>query len=65
MLGGLQLVALHAELVQGGGMSERDFHDAVLRAGPIPIEMLRALFSGEPPARDHAAAWRFDGGEGR
>jgi uncharacterized protein (DUF885 family) len=60
MVGGLQLVALHAEIVQAGRMTERDFHDAILRAGPIPIEMLRALLSGEPPARDHAASWRFD-----
>jgi hypothetical protein len=43
-------------------MTDREFHDAVLQAGPIPIEMIRALLRGEAPARDHAASWRFEGG---
>jgi len=62
MVGGLQLRALRHELVDGGRMSDREFHDAVLQAGPIPIEMIRALLTGEAPARDHAASWRFDQG---
>jgi uncharacterized protein (DUF885 family) len=65
MIGGLQLLALHAEIVQTGRMSEREFHDAVLQSGPIPIEMLRALLTGEAPERDAAAAWRFDAERGR
>jgi hypothetical protein len=46
-------------------MSERGFQDAVLRSGPIPIEMLRALLVGAAPERDGAAAWRFDAEGGR
>ncbi len=62
MVGGLQLLALRRETVDTGRMTDREFHDAVLQAGPIPIEMIRALLTGEPPARDHAASWRFEGG---
>jgi len=61
LLGGLQLRALHAELVGGGTMSEREFHDAVLREGPIPIELVRASLTGAAITRDHRASWRFQG----
>ena len=37
MLGGLQLRALHHELVDNKKMSEREFHDAVLQGGAMPI----------------------------
>lgn len=60
MTGGLQLRALHRELVVEGGWSERAFHDAVLRAGPIPIDLLRAELGGGPVPRSLPAAWRFD-----
>jgi uncharacterized protein (DUF885 family) len=60
LLGGMQLRALYQELVPGGRMSERDFHDAVLAAGPMPIEMIRALLIPELPLTlDHQAEWRF------
>ncbi len=61
MLGGLQFRALHAELVGSGKMSNRDFHDAVLRQGSIPVEMVRAAVTGQAPARDFQTEWRFDG----
>lgn len=61
MLGGLQLRALRGELVASGEMTDREFHDAVLREGRIPIEMLRATLTGEGPARDFESSWRFDG----
>jgi len=59
MTGGLQLRALHEELVAGGRMSEREFHDGVLQEGSIPIELLRALLTGAELPRDHAPSWRF------
>ena len=66
MLGGLQLRALHRELVVGGRMTDREFHDSVLRQGSIPIELLRALLSDAPLARDARTTWRFyDGLEDR
>ncbi len=42
LLGGLQLRALHRELVESGKMTDRDFHDAILKENEIPIEMVRA-----------------------
>ncbi len=61
MLGGLQLRALHRELVASGKMTQRQFHDAVLREGPIPIEMIRASLTGQELTPDFATQWRFAG----
>lgn len=61
MLGGLQVRALHEELVVNGDMTDKQFHDAVLRHGPIPIEMLRAILREEEIAPDAGASWRFAG----
>ena len=59
MLGGLQLRALHRERVEEGGESNRSFHDALLRQGPIPIELMRAALSGRVPAMQAGPSWRF------
>lgn len=60
LLGGMQLRALHKEVVGGGKMTNRQFHDAVLAAGPMPIEMVRALLvPGMKLSREHVSAWRF------
>jgi len=59
MLGGLQLRALYKELVMGGRMKDREFHDALYRGGPMPIAMVRARLAGTPLTRDGAAPWRF------
>ena len=59
MLGGLQLRALHEELVTKGKMSDREFHDRVLREGPIPIEVLRAVMKGEKLEKGYTPRWRF------
>ncbi len=61
MLGGLQIRALHEQLVGGGEMTEREFHDAILQGGRMPIEMVRARLLGDVPARDFRAGWRFYG----
>lgn len=61
MLGGLQFVALHQELVVDGDMTERDFHDAVLQHNAIPVEMLRAILRGDEIDEGHRAGWRFAG----
>ena len=61
MLGGLQIRALHEQLVGGGRMTERAFHDAILQGGTMPIEMVRARLLGEAPGRDFRAGWRFYG----
>jgi len=61
MLGGLQLMALHEELVDSGRMSDREFHDRVLKNNSIPIEMVRAALNGMELQRDHQPAWQFYG----
>ena len=61
MLGGLQIRSLHEELVGGGRMTDREFHDTILQGGSMPIEMVRARLLGEAPGRDFRASWRFYG----
>jgi uncharacterized protein (DUF885 family) len=59
MVGGQQLRALNKELVGGGRMTLKAFHDAVLQSGPIPIELIRFRLKGEVPPANHAPSWRF------
>lgn len=59
MIGGLQLRALYKQTVGEGTMSPREFHDAVLKMGPIPIEMVRATLLEKPLSRDYTARWDF------
>lgn len=61
MLGGLQFRALHAELVGSGRMTNREFHDAILQGGPMPVELVRARLLGVPLTREFRASWRFAG----
>jgi hypothetical protein len=59
MLGGLQLRALHKELVDTKKMTEREFHDALYTGGPMPITMVRARLAKTPLSRNGAAPWKF------
>jgi uncharacterized protein (DUF885 family) len=59
MVGGLQFRALHRELVESGKMSNRAFHDAVMRENSMPVEMLRALLTNQRLTRDYKPSWRF------
>ncbi len=62
MVGGLQFRALHHDLVDSGKMTNREFHDAILKENAIPVEMVRAkLTGGEGLVRDFKAGWRFYG----
>jgi hypothetical protein len=63
MLGGLQFLALHRELVISGQMTESQFHDALLQCGPIPVALARLALLGKPlssTAFPTPPAWRFD-----
>jgi uncharacterized protein (DUF885 family) len=62
MIGGLQFRALHRELVDSKKMSNRQFHDAILQSGSMPVEMVRALLTRQPLTRDYRTSWRFDSG---
>lgn len=59
MLGGLQFRALHRELVETGRMSNKEFHDAILQGGRMPVELVRARMLNTPLTRDYKANWRF------
>jgi len=61
MMGGLQFRALHQELVGGGRMTDRAFHDAILQGGTMPVEMVRALLTRQRLTADYAPQWRFAG----
>jgi hypothetical protein len=60
MLGGLQIRALYRELVEGGQMTPREFHDAVMHENCIPIAMVRASLTNQELSRDYKPDWRFD-----
>ncbi len=59
LLGGLQLRALHREVVESGKMTDRAFHDAILKENAIPIEMVRALLSDRALTPDSMPDWKF------
>jgi uncharacterized protein (DUF885 family) len=55
LVGGWQFRALHEEMVVPGGMSERQFHDAILQGGPMPVSLVRDRLQQQAPR----APWRF------
>jgi uncharacterized protein (DUF885 family) len=59
LFGGLQIRALSRELVDSGKMTPKDFHDAALREGSIPVELLRAKLIGQELSPDFRAGWKF------
>ena len=40
-------------------MTNQAFHDAILKEGPIPVEMVRAILTNQKLDRDHQASWKF------
>lgn len=61
LMGALQFRALHHELVDSGKMTNKQFADAVLHEGPMPIEILRADLEGRKLTPDYQSQWRFYG----
>ena len=61
LLGGMQIYALHKELVASGKMTNRQFHDAVLKENSIPVEMIRASLTNQKLAKDFHTQWKFYG----
>jgi hypothetical protein len=59
MIGAKQFYALRVELVNSGKMKEKEFHDAILQNGPIPVELVRALLTHQSLTRDFRTSWRF------
>ena len=59
MMGGLQFYRLHRELVDSKKMTDRQFHDAILHQGPIPVEMVRAILTNQKLTPAQKPNWRF------
>jgi uncharacterized protein (DUF885 family) len=59
MIGGLQFRELYRELVGSKKMTDRDFHDTILKRGEMPVEMVRASLTKTPLSRDYTARWKF------
>ncbi len=61
LLGGMQIHALHKELVDSKKMTDRAFHDQILKENRIPIEMVRAILTKQPLTREFKSSWKFYG----
>ncbi|MBI4430055.1 MAG: DUF885 family protein [Ignavibacteriales bacterium] len=61
LLGGLQFRSLQRELVGAGRMSNKEFHDTILRNNSIPVEMVRAILTNQELKREHTPQWKFYG----
>jgi uncharacterized protein (DUF885 family) len=61
LLGGMQLHALHKELVDTGKMTNRAFHDEILKGNRMPIEMVRAILTKQKLTREFKTSWKFYG----
>ncbi|MEO6656068.1 MAG: DUF885 family protein [Pyrinomonadaceae bacterium] len=59
MMGGLQFYNLHHDLVDSKKMTDKQFHDAILHEGPIPVEMVRSILTNGKLTKDFKADWRF------
>jgi uncharacterized protein (DUF885 family) len=59
MLGALQFRALHHELVDSKTMTDRQYHDAILRENMMPVAMLRAILTNQKLTPDFKSTWRF------
>jgi uncharacterized protein (DUF885 family) len=58
-IGALQFRALHHELVDSGKMTNRQFHDAVLKLNSMPVEMVRASLLNKRLPRNYVAQWKY------
>ena len=42
-------------------MTDRAFHDAILKENRIPVEMVRALLTKQKLGSDFTSNWKFQG----
>jgi len=59
--GGLQFRALYKEVVESGKMTAKEFHDAVMQGGNMPVELVRARILKLPLTKNYQASWRWEG----
>jgi hypothetical protein len=55
----LQFYQLHRDLVGSKKMTDKQFHDAILKEGPIPVEMVRTILTKQKLTRDSRPSWRY------
>jgi len=58
-IGGLQFYALQKEVLNAGKMTEKTFHDAVLKLNAMPVEMIRAILLEMPLNINFQTQWKF------
>ena len=61
LLGGLQLRGLRKELVDSKQMTNKQFHDEILRQGSMPIALIRLALTKQTLTRDMVVDWKFYG----
>jgi uncharacterized protein (DUF885 family) len=61
LLGGLQLRGLRKELVDSKQMTNKQFHDEILRQGSMPIALIRLALTRQKLAPDMNVDWKFYG----
>jgi len=61
LLGGLQLRGLRKELVDSKQMTNKQFHDEILRQGSMPIALIRLALTKQKLTRDMDVDWKFYG----
>lgn len=61
MFGALQMHALHQEIVGSKKMTDKQFNDAFLHEGTIPIEMFRAIITNQKLPENFSTQWYFYG----
>lgn len=59
MMGGLQFYNLHRDLVDSKKMTNKQFHDAILKENAMPVEMVRAILINQKLSKDFKSNWRF------
>ena len=59
LVGGLQIMGLHKELVDSGKMTNIEFHDQIIKQNYLPIEMVRATLTHQKLSRDYQPNWKF------
>ncbi|TWT32911.1 DUF885 family protein [Blastopirellula retiformator] len=59
MLGGLQLRSLHRQLVDSGEMTDKQFHDAIMRQNFAPISIVRDILMQNELTADYRPAWNY------
>lgn len=59
MLGAFQMWDLRRELVDSGKMTDRDFHDTILKTGNMPWVLVRAILKNEDLKKDFNFDWKF------